>query len=145
MSSIKHRLPEPSLPENELIRAADSLPELSSGLRSSTIKLCQVEYVRGRRIRIAKTSGAVLLATCVVAGIYVTVTQPSQIARQQIVQEPVASPVAPTIPHSPGQSSGRASTIAIGDSGTSTELNSIDGTIEELGNRMLKANLIPGM
>jgi len=74
MSSIKHRLPEPSLPENELIRAADSLPELSSGLRSSTITLCEVQYVRGRRIRVVKSAGAVLLATCVVAGIYVTVT-----------------------------------------------------------------------
>jgi len=61
------------------------------------------------------------------------------------VHEPAASPVSPTIPHSPGRTSGRASAIAVGDPGRTAELNSIDGTIEELGNRMLKANLIPGM
>lgn len=82
MSQPTFRLPEPSLPEHQLLRESGPLPPLSSGLRERVLIDChrQVRYGRwADRLRIA---GAVMAASLMVALIWhfrwVTPTERSQ-------------------------------------------------------------------
>lgn len=72
MSIPYQRLPEPTLSETELIRAADTLPELSTALRSRTFLRCQEQVVCPRnRHRFRLVSAAGLVVSAVFAILYV--------------------------------------------------------------------------
>jgi hypothetical protein len=128
MSNHFHRLPEPTLAENELIRAADMLPELSSGLRSSTMVLCQTQVARAQRARRIKVATAMVLIASVAVAVFALVTLPSAVDNQPIAEEFGGVPevgseplVTTPLPVSPGESSGTSSTFAVGIPGNKNE------------------------
>jgi len=140
------------MPENELIRAADSLPELSSGLRSSTMVLCQNQFARAQRIyRVRLATAGVLVASFLVA-VVVFATSPSGVGTQPIADDSrdvpaednqLVSPGEHFV--SPGASVGTSGGLAIGLPGDKVEMRNIDGKIDELQQRMLKAKMLPSL
>lgn len=55
-------LPEPKLPEHELIRAAADLPQLSEGLKGRVLRECAIQARRARWVRRLKVAGSCTVA-----------------------------------------------------------------------------------
>jgi len=68
MSNPKIRIPEPSLPEHELLQSAGRLPMLSPGIRERVLTDCSVQIRNGRRMDQLKIAGS-LLAACLLIGV----------------------------------------------------------------------------
>lgn len=68
MSNPHIRIPEPSLPEHELLQNAGSLPKLSAGIRERVLTDCRVQIRNGRRMDQLKIAGS-LLAACLLIGV----------------------------------------------------------------------------
>ena len=69
MNDPSFRIPEPSLPEHNLLREAGSMPQLSSRLRDRVLLNCQQQVRYGRwvdRLRTAATIAVACLLVCVV-------------------------------------------------------------------------------
>ena len=148
MPNHSHRLPEPTMPENELIRAADALPELTSGLRSSTMVLCQAHFAQAQRVRRIKAATATVLVASFAIAVFALVTSPSAVDSQPMADDSGGATAVedqPAFPVSPGESTGTSDTFAVGISGDKNELRRIDGKIEELQQRMLKAKMLPSL
>ncbi|MCA9061984.1 MAG: hypothetical protein KDA81_07095 [Planctomycetaceae bacterium] len=80
-------LPEPTLPEHELIRAAMPMPELSSGFRSRVMKDCSTSIVIARRNFRWKVA-AVLAAVCCLAVTLSFVLPPNSESSPDVVEQP---------------------------------------------------------
>lgn len=152
MSNHPHRLPEPTMPENELIRAADTLPELSSGLRSSTMVLCRTHMAKSQRVRRIKAATASILVASLAVVVFTLATSPSEVDNQPVVEDSGSVPsgssqreASAPISVSPGESPGTSDSLAVGLPGNKMELRRIDGKIDELQQRMLKAKMLPGL
>ncbi len=63
MSNPHIRIPEPSLPEHELLQSAGRMPTLSAGIRERVLTDCRVQIRNGRRMDQLKIAGS-LLAAC---------------------------------------------------------------------------------
>lgn len=63
MSNPHIRIPEPSLPEHELLQSAGRMPTLSVGIRERVLTDCRVQIRNGRRMDQLKIAGS-LLAAC---------------------------------------------------------------------------------
>ena len=63
MKNTPHSLPDPVLPEHELITSAGPIPTLSNGLKQRVMLECS-HQVRLARWRTRATYGAVVLAAC---------------------------------------------------------------------------------
>jgi|GEM_PF-2222570 len=140
------------MPENELIRAAEVLPELSSGLRSSTMVLCQTQFARAQRIRRIKITTTTVLAASLAFAVFAVVMSPGDVDSQPIVNESdgapeqTVQPVSPAPYHvSPGESPRTSEGLAVGLPGNKDELKRIDGKIDELQQRMMKAKMLPNL
>jgi hypothetical protein len=59
-------LPEPSLPEHQLIRDSAPLPKLSSGFRARVMSECTVSILHAKRVRRWKIGGTVA-AVCILS------------------------------------------------------------------------------
>lgn len=68
MSNPQIRIPEPSLPEHELLQNAGRLPALSTGIRERVLTDCRVQIRNGRRMDQLKIVGS-LLAACLLIGV----------------------------------------------------------------------------
>ena len=55
-------IPEPSLPEHNLLREAGSLPQLTPGLRDRVLINCQKQIIYGRRADRVRVVGSVVAA-----------------------------------------------------------------------------------
>lgn len=100
MSLQENRLPEPSPPETELINAANALPELSAGFRSTTLNTCGVQIRRARRIRIAKAASILIIVASAVFAIGALSMAPEESEWRPMIGD---APQQQTVPRSPGQ------------------------------------------
>ncbi len=112
-------LPDPLLPEHELIRAADELPELSPSLRSATLLVCDGHIRRARRVRRLRRTAIVLAVVGCTVAVLISRQQPPP-------DDPAHSPVAEERPApvrvlrpSPGR---------VGSPGSPGKVFSVDGT-----------------
>jgi len=148
MSSQHHRLPEPSLPENDLIRAADTLPELSSGLRSATLVVCHTHLRRAQRIRQWKMVVITTVAASAAIAVWTLFAISPPETPQPMAQESVAP--SPTSGWSSPSKPKTGSAISLGTPGSTNavgEIEMIDNTIEEIHRRtqkLMDAGMIPG-
>ena len=70
MNNPSFRLPEPNLPEHQLLREAGSLPQLSTALRDRVLIDCQRQVRYGRWADRLRITGAVLAASLMVAVVW---------------------------------------------------------------------------
>lgn len=138
-NSSHHRIPEPSFPEHDLIQAADQLPELSSGLRSSTLVACDQQIRHVRRINRLRYTAVGVLALTFVLGVGAMMSISAESPASAVVEEPIAASTETPLPlnspgtRSPGESPPSSGTMmSIGNSNSSTELEGIDRKIEAL-------------
>ena len=155
MTSSSHQhIPEPSFPEHDLIRSADQLPELSSGLRSTTLLTCEQQIYRVRRMKRLQYTAAGVLALTLVLGVSAILSISTEAPSSAVVEQPASAP--PSTPHttspyrlrSPGETGAPSKTvISLGNNSTNTELEAIDKRIEDLQRRcegLLDGNLLTG-
>jgi len=65
MANLTSRsLPEPVLPEHQLIQDSAPIPELSAGFRQRVLQECGVQIAEARSVRRWKMTGAVATACC---------------------------------------------------------------------------------
>lgn len=65
MSNLTNRsLPEPILPEHQLIRDSAPIPELSAGFRQRVLQECGTQISEAKSVRRWKMAGAVATACC---------------------------------------------------------------------------------
>lgn len=149
MTNVERNLPEPRLPEHDLIREAIPLPELSSGFREGVLRECQVSIVRAQRVFRAKVIGTVAaMGCCVTLGLLINGNQNPHVPVSEQTPD-AAVPVDSESDYHPGQNpKGRegAGTISVGDGKLpNSEADQMKQLIEDLGlrNQMLKANRFP--
>lgn len=150
MSSDHQRLSEPSLPEYELIRAADSMPELTPELRSATLMVCQTRILRARKLHRFRIASLAVVAASAVFVVWSMFTISPSADQQPLAQDPAD--------HSEtGPGLWRATTgfvrqtgavLSLGDPGRNSTQKIIDGAIENINRRaqdLLDAGIIPGL
>lgn len=151
MSSQNPRIPEPDLPESELIRAADSLPKLSSGLRSSTLVLCAAQVRRTQQIRRVKIASVAVVAASAVFAVWALFAPATSGPDSPMVEDdrtPQTNP-AWTSPADPGAGTEAAGVISFGaprQSSPSSDVDNADRSIERLHKRaqdVMDAGLVP--
>lgn len=93
MNDPSLRLPEPSLPEHNLLREAGSLPQLSSGLRDRVILNCHQQVRYGRwadRLRACTYVAAACLLVCVVWNFRGKRPEPVRVQNETVPSYPTA-------------------------------------------------------
>jgi hypothetical protein len=149
--SQKLSIPEPALPEHELIRDAAPMPELSAGFKSRVLSECGTSIVAARRAFRLKVAGSFGAVCCL--GLLFCLSLPMDaVPDQQItVQPPAPQPESPQSV-SPGVSFGIASGESrmavdapkprVSKESDSSQMNQI---IEQLNDRqqMFNANMLP--
>ena len=80
-----HQIPEPSLPETELIRNSAPMPELSAGFRARVMAECSVSIASAARIRRWKIGGTVA-AVCT-AGLLICLAIPDSTQTHPVLVE----------------------------------------------------------
>lgn len=77
MTNHPHSIPEPVLPEHQLLADAAPTVELSAGFRSKVMTECAASYALAQKIFYAKVIATVLLVICAVVGTYVLLNRPA--------------------------------------------------------------------
>lgn len=151
MSSHHPRIPEPDLPESELIRAADSLPKLSSGLRSSTLALCGAQVRRTQRVRRAKIASVAVIAASAVFAVWALFAPGAGESAAPMADDDRTPQIGPawSSPADPGSGPDAAGVISFGaprQSPQPAEPDNTDRSIERLHQRaqdVMDAGLVP--
>lgn len=157
MSRHRQRIPEPILPEHELIRAAGTLPELSSGLRAATLTGCQAYVLRAQRLRRLKIASSAAVAASVIIAATVMYATSTDGDPQPIVHDtvPPAAAEAETLTQTtstpststPSTSVQPGAIVTMGNPGGRSEQEMIEETIEDVNRRaqkLMDAGIIPG-
>lgn len=110
-------IPEPALPEHDLLRGAAPQVRLSAGLRQQVLTNAMSQYRLGQRQRLLSRAGLTAAAVLIVAGAIWRLSQPVQsvpTAGQAPSVTPVVPQPVPSIPSatSPSTSSGSADTLS---------------------------------
>lgn len=148
MTSRNLNLPEPFLPEHDLIRSAAPMPELSPGFRNRVLDECSAGILHARRVFRVKVGAAVVAVCCLV--VLCAVLLPTENSAPQPVAEESVSPTTPNS-HSPGgsiglpSSSGLAVDEARPSSNGDTDRSQMNELIEELKGRqqIFNAGMLP--
>ncbi len=149
--SQKLSIPEPALPEHELIRHSAPMPEFSAGFKSRVLAECGTSIVAARRAFRLKVAGSFGAVCCL--GLLFCVSLPmDDTPERQITAQPQApQPVSPQSV-SPGVSFGMppgesrmavdAPKPGVSKESDSSQMNQI---IEQLNDRqqMFNANMLP--
>ncbi len=143
MTDSINRIPEPVLPEHQLLREASQMPQLSSGLRARVVMDVhrQVRYGRwADRLRIAAVVLAASLMVCLVW--HFRWTGQEQVAEQKpdVQIAPPMMPVSPSSTYSSSQSPELPVQPAVPQGGPSSrpemrEMQQINRLIEEIQSR----------
>ena len=110
MSQPSFRIPEPTLPEHELVKSIAELPELSPDLRHRVLQDCHFQIRYGRWMDRLRIIGAMALLLLMGTAIWSMVSQWLAAAKPapapvQLPEEATPSPVRPARePLLPGQS-----------------------------------------
>ena len=149
--SQKLSIPEPALPEHELIRDAAPMPELSAGFKSRVLAECGTSIVAARRAFRLKVAGSFGAVCCLSLLFCLSLPMDDTPDQQITVQPPAPQPVSPQSV-SPGVSFGMAPgesrmavdapKPAVSKESDSSQMNQI---IEQLNDRqqMFNANMLP--
>lgn len=110
-------IPEPALPEHDLLRGAALQVRLSAGLRQQVLTNAMSQYRLGRRQRLLSRAGVTAAMVLIVAGAIWRLSQPAQSvadAGQAPSETPVVPQPVPSIPSatSASTSSGSADTLS---------------------------------
>jgi hypothetical protein len=114
--------------------------------------LCRTQYARSQRLRRVKAVTATALAASLAFAVYALLTSPSEVDSQPIAADAESATDAAVVPVTPapypasaGDRSRASDGLAFGLPGNKDELRRIDGKIEELQQRMLKAKMLPNI
>ena len=142
MSRFRPHFPEPTFPENELIRAADALPELSSGLRSATLVGCQTQILRAKRFRQLKMTSIAVVAASAVFAVWSVIATSTDGSHQPLVQD--SNELAPTGSRTftPSSNASTGSVFAAGSPSVQSEQQMIDESIEDITRRAQKVKRV---
>lgn len=118
MSGGQSGIPEPVMPEHNLLRGAAPQVRLSAGLRQQVLTNAVAQYHLGRRQRLLSRAGLMVAVVLCVAGVFWRLSQPAPsvpAAAQTPVVVPAVPVPAPSIPSVtvPSTSSGAAGTLAL--------------------------------
>jgi hypothetical protein len=96
MKSSHRNLPEPDLPEHQLIRSVNTLPTLSSGLKQRVMAGCDQQMILATRQYRVRVVTSVLAACCLLIGLCRWIMAPSPApARPQsdaVTESPAVKP-----------------------------------------------------
>ncbi|MFO0979606.1 MAG: hypothetical protein U0996_24615 [Planctomycetaceae bacterium] len=102
MSNSQNRLPEPSLPEHELLQSAGRLPTLSAGIRERVLTDCSVQIRNGRRMDQIRIVGSLLAACLLICVVWTFRWNPSGESRSNMTsQKELGSEPARVLPQQP--------------------------------------------
>ena len=104
MKSSHRNLPEPDLPEHELIRSVNTLPTLSSGLKQRVMAGCDQQIVLATRQYRVRVVTSVLAACCLLIGLCRWMMVPSPVPAQPQSGVVTESPAVKPAPASTGGS-----------------------------------------